>query len=97
MDNPLLWIAIFNVFTGAMALIGVILSRQTLAVSQKTEINTNSMKDALIAATDKAAHATGKEEGRIQEVAKNALVATTQLAAIAAAKDEEARNKTLPS
>lgn len=33
---------------------------------RKIEVATNSMKDALVAATDKAAHAQGKEEGRIE-------------------------------
>lgn len=42
----------------------------TLYYARKTEINTNSMKDALVVATAKAAHAKGKEAGRKEEEAK---------------------------
>ncbi len=43
----------------------------TTAVAEKVEIikvETNSMKDALVATTDKAARAEGREAGRLQEI-----------------------------
>ena len=55
----LLAIAMLNAFTAWMAWN----SRKNI---EKIEIATNSMKDALVAATDKAAHAAGREEGRAE-------------------------------
>ena len=40
---------------------------------------TNSMKDALVASTGNAAHAAGKEEGRLEGEAKAAVLAQGQL------------------
>ncbi len=42
------------------------LSKKTKEAAEKTEVNTNSMKDALILSTREASHAAGKEEGRIE-------------------------------
>lgn len=48
---------------------------ETRELAEKTEINTNSMKDALVKATGEAAHAAGKEEGRSEGEAKAVIVA----------------------
>lgn len=53
---------------GAMTLINTYYTR-------RTEKNTNSMKDALVASTGQLAHAAGKEEGRIEGEVKAAAVA----------------------
>jgi hypothetical protein len=45
-------------------------SRETQAIAQKTESNTNHMKDELVALTAKSSHAEGKLEGKAEEKAK---------------------------
>ncbi len=49
-------------------------------IAQKTEINTNSMKDALVASTKAASHAEGREEARVEGEAKAATLAAGTLA-----------------
>lgn len=49
-------------------------------IALKTELNTNSMKDALVASTAKAAHAEGKDEARAEGEAKAAILAKGVLA-----------------
>lgn len=56
---------------------------ESLDVSKKTEINTNSMKDALVKATAEASHAAGVTEERVKGEAKAALVAQGALAGAA--------------
>lgn len=46
------------------------ISGETKEIALKTELNTNSKMDALITATDKAAYAEGKENGRVQPKAE---------------------------
>lgn len=64
----LLGIALLNAFTAVMAW-------RTHSLTEKVEIATNSMKDALVKATGESAHAAGKEEGRVEGEAKAASVA----------------------
>ncbi len=61
---PLLVIALLNAFTAAM-------SWQTMKMATRTEQNTNSMKDALVAATASASHAAGREEMRAENLAEH--------------------------
>lgn len=56
-NMAILAIALTNAFTAIMVW-------RTHQISKKTELNTNSMKDALVAATKVASHAEGMEEGR---------------------------------
>jgi hypothetical protein len=49
--------------------------QRVMATVQKTELNTNSMKDALVAATKLSAHAEGREEGRAEGAATAATLA----------------------
>lgn len=75
----LLVIAITNAGTGVL---WFLIKQDTLATkiaAELTEKNTNSMKDALVLATDKAAHAAGKEEGRVEGEAKAAVLAEGKL------------------
>lgn len=58
----LIAIAILNFLTA-------IITGITLYYSRRTEINTNSMKDALVSATSRADRAEGKEEGRLEVIA----------------------------
>ena len=53
----LLLIALLNAYV-------VWTSSRTYKVAQKTEVNTNSMREQLVRATALASHAEGKEEGR---------------------------------
>lgn len=63
MEKGLLFaIAFLNFLTAVITSI-------TLYYSRRTEINTNSMKDALVAATSRADRAEGKEEGRLEVIA----------------------------
>jgi hypothetical protein len=55
-----------------------ILVESTRDLALKTELNTNSMKDALVAATAVAAHAEGKEEGRVAGEAKASRLKKSQ-------------------
>lgn len=55
------------------------ISQEALEISRKTEINTNSMKDALVAATKLASHAEGLAEGRVEGKAFAAEVALNKL------------------
>ena len=55
------------------------LAYRTHKLTKQVEIATNSMQDALVAATGEAAHAAGKEEGRIAGEVKAANVAEGKL------------------
>jgi len=66
----LLGIAVMNAYTAYAV-------NKTHNLALKTELNTNSMKDALVKATGIAAHAEGREEGRLQSEA-DALSKTAQ-------------------
>lgn len=72
--ETIMWllIAALNAFTAWTAL-------RTKLDMHKVEIATNSMKDALVAATATAAHATGREEARIEGEQKAAAVAEGKL------------------
>lgn len=48
---------------------------ETHALAEKTELNTNSMREALVIATGDAAHAAGLEQGRTEGEAKAATLA----------------------
>lgn len=61
----LLGIAIMNAITAYMAY-------RTKQQADTIEKATNSMKDALVATTARASLAEGKEQGRIEEVARTA-------------------------
>jgi hypothetical protein len=75
----LLGIAIFNAITGFLAwrihLMTVITKRNVEVI----EVATNSMKDALVAATGKAERAAGAEEERMRGEAKAAALAEGKL------------------
>lgn len=61
-------------------LIVAIMNATTLYYSRRTEKNTNSMKDALVASTQKEAHSAGLEQGRVEGEAKAAVLAQGRLA-----------------
>jgi hypothetical protein len=76
-DNYLLFgVAITNMITGVFAFI-------TLVYARRTEKNTNSMKDALVVATETAAYSRGVDEERVRgkleaaTLAQGALAVTT--------------------
>lgn len=83
----LLGIAMLNAFTAVMAYLARRDAKETKVLAKQVEVATNSMKDALVRTTGEAAHAAGKEEGRIEgeikaaDVAKGRLTATGQTAA----------------
>lgn len=58
-------IALLNAMTAFFAWRGQKAAVDTKAIALKTEINTNSMKDALVKATREAAHAAGADEQRV--------------------------------
>lgn len=60
--------------TVGLIIIGILTLMNTY-YTRKTENNTNSMKDALVAQTKESAHAAGKEEGRVEAKATAALIA----------------------
>ena len=62
----LLGIALLQAFTAIVAYLTNRTARAAAANIQKVEVATNSMKDALVAATGKAADAMGFERGRLQ-------------------------------
>lgn len=64
----LLIIALLNAYTAWATM-------QNKQDIRKIELATNSMKDALVAATDKSAHAAGREEGRQEGAATAAVLA----------------------
>ena len=53
-----------------LLLIVAVMNAYTAWMSRKTEKNTNSMKDALVASTAKASHAEGLAEGKAFEKPK---------------------------
>jgi hypothetical protein len=69
----------------AMNLYGVIIAKRTNTNMAIVEKATNSMKDALVAATANASHAAGKEEG----LAQGAATAATLAQGIAAGKESK--------
>lgn len=62
----LLFIAALNAFTALLAF-------RTHQLTQKVEVATNSMKDALVKATSDASHAAGMAEGIAQSAAQQAV------------------------
>ena len=52
---------------------------ETKIIAQKTELNTNSMREQLVAATGAASHAAGLEQGRTEGEAKAAILAEGKL------------------
>lgn len=76
----LLVIALVNAFTAFMAWKTKNIAQDTKVAAEKTEVNTNHMREQLVAATGDAAHAAGKEEGRAEGVAKAAILAEGNLA-----------------
>jgi len=74
-------IALANAFTAYMVQRTHKVAVQTQEYSLQTEKNTNSMKDALVAATDKASFAAGKDEARGEGERKAAALAEGRLAA----------------
>lgn len=83
-----------SVLAAVLSLIGVVISLNTRKVNietrdaaieakgiaLKTEKNTNSLTEALVASTKVAAHAEGKEEGRLAGEEKAAALAAGALA-----------------
>lgn len=68
-------IAVMNALGAYFAWKGKNAAIETKEIALKTEINTNSMKDALVAATREAAHAAGADEQRAAGEAKAAILA----------------------
>lgn len=68
-------IALLNSFVAIMTYLNRQTAINTYEMARKTELNTNSMKDALVAATAKVSHAEGKEEGLIEGIKKEKLAA----------------------
>ncbi len=60
-------------FIAAMNVVTAFLSWRTHQLTQKVEVATNSMKDALVKATGEASHAAGMVEGLAQGAAEKAL------------------------
>lgn len=81
MDAPwinnliLLLISVITAWTAYQTRQTKLAAVETLDLSKKTELNTNSMKDALVKATAESSHAAGANEERIKGEAKAALVA----------------------
>ena len=48
-----------------------VIATETKAIALNTELNTNSMKDALVASTAKASHAEGMADEKAAEKARN--------------------------
>lgn len=85
--DPNNWVLlIIAVVTGIFSAPTWIMAGITLYYAHRTEKNTNSMKDALVAKTAAASHAEGREEGRQEGVAVTAAAATMAADALAAAK-----------
>ena len=61
------------------ALVGAI-NLATLYYTRRTEKNTNSLKDELVASTKSSSHAAGLEEGRLAGERKAAVLAQGELA-----------------
>lgn len=76
----LLLIAVANLGTAILAWRTHAATKATQLNVEKVEIATNSMKDALVAKTGEAAHAAGREEGRLAGEAKAASLAEGKLA-----------------
>jgi membrane protein implicated in regulation of membrane protease activity len=62
------------VIVALIQLIGLYFTRRTLKVAQRTEENTNSMREQLVVATAKASFSAGKAEGRSDVEAENAAL-----------------------
>lgn len=80
-DYPLL-IAIVQMVTAIATLGGIAFNtvrlNRTAANVQKIELATNSMKDALVAATAEASEFKGAERGRIEQTAERAAEKSTE-------------------
>jgi hypothetical protein len=64
----LLLIGLVGIYTAYQA-------KQTKIASEKTEVNTNSMREQLVKATGVASHAAGRAEGIAESEAKTAILA----------------------
>lgn len=80
-DTSLVIIAVGQVLTAMLTFAGIYIASQTREIAQKTELNTNSMREALVIEKGKASFHEGKEEGRAEGEAKAAVLAKGQLAA----------------
>lgn len=60
------WVAVLGLAVVIMQLLNVTMQAFVLFYSRRTEKNTNSMKDALVASTAKASHAEGVVEGKAE-------------------------------
>lgn len=69
------WVAIGAVFVALNSLFGLL----TLMYARRTELNTNSMKDALVARTAESFEAKGRDEERVRGALKAADVAGGRL------------------
>ena len=63
MEHDLILVAVINLFTAFV-------TWRTYSLTRQVVIHTNSMKDALVASTDKAARAEGKAEGKAEAEAQ---------------------------
>lgn len=72
-------IALIGAYTAYESRVARAAAVESLDVSKKTELNTNSMKDALVKAVGDAQHAAGKEEGRTEGAEKAAILAQGKL------------------
>lgn len=75
----LLVIAAMNAGTGYLAYLAKRTAAETKEIALKTEINTNSLQDALVAATKGEAHAAGLEQGRTEGEARATIIAKDKL------------------
>lgn len=71
-------IVVLNLITAILALITAIMAWRTHTAAQRTEVNTNSMREALVISTGKAAHADGLEQGRQEGEDKAAALVKSQ-------------------
>lgn len=78
-DTALVVIAVASVLNGAMALVGVVIAGKTKMVAERTEVNTNSMREQLVRATAESSHAAGMNQARAEGEAKAATLAEGQL------------------
>ncbi len=75
----ILVIGAINAFIAWMAYRTQKLIADTHLLTKQVEVATNSMKDALVKATGEAAHAAGKDEGRLEGEIKAATLAKGKL------------------
>lgn len=75
----LLGIALLNVVTALVTWRTHLVVLPAISKITQLEKNTNSIKDALVKVTGEAAHAAGKEEGRVEGEQKAAILAEGKL------------------